>query len=270
VKPARFEYSRPETLDEALDVLAGRGDEAKVLAGGQSLVPALNMRLVRPALLVDVNRVPGLDSIDEVDGEIRMGAVVRQTALERSPLVRTRVPLAAETVRHVGHFVTRNRGTVGGSIAHADASAELPVALVALGGSVVAASRRGRRRIAAEEFFVTHFTTALEPDELVVETTWPIASEGAGFAFEELAQRRGDFALAMAAACARGADLRVVLGSIVDRPTVLEVDPEHPGESAALQVEPWGSIHASPAYLKQLVHVLVDRAVARARERASR
>ena len=268
MKPAPFRYVRPETFEEALDALAEGGDEAKVLAGGQSLVPALNMRLVRPTLLVDVNRVPGLDSIEETDGGVRVGATVRQAAMERSPLVRSRVPLAAEALPHVGHFVTRNRGTIGGTLAHADASAELPLALVALGGTVVAASRRGRREIPADEFFVTHFTTALEPDELVVESVWPAASNGSGFAFEELAQRVGDYALAMVAASARGDELRVALGSVVERPTLIEVDPDHPGEAAAALVEPWGNVHASPAYLKQLVRVLVDRAVARARERA--
>ena len=268
MKPAPFRYVRPGTLEEALDALAEDG-EAKVLAGGQSLVPAMNMRLVRPTLLVDVNRVRGLDRIEEADGGVRVGATVRQAAMEHSPLVRSRVPLAAEALPHVGHFATRNRGTIGGTLAHADASAELPLALVALGGSVVAASRRGRREIPAEEFFVTHFTTALEPGELVVESVWPAASMGSGFAFEELAQRAGDFALAMVAASVRGEELRVAVGSVVERPTLLAVDPEHPGESAAAQVEPWGNVHATPAYLKQLVRVLADRAVARARDRAA-
>jgi 2-furoyl-CoA dehydrogenase FAD binding subunit len=269
VKPAAFEYVRPETLEEALEAIARGGDEAKVLAGGQSLVPAMNMRLLRPTLLVDVNRIPGLDAIEEADGAIRVGTLVRQAEMERSQIVQDHVPLAAEALPHVGHFVTRNRGTVGGSIAHADAAAELPLVLTALGGTVVAASTRGRREIPVEEFFVTQFTTALEPDEIVVGSVWPKAADNEGFAFEELAQRRGDYALAMVAVRARGNELRVVVGSVVDRPTVLEVDPEHPGESAAAQVDPWGSIHASPAYLKQLVRVLVDRAVARARQRAT-
>jgi carbon-monoxide dehydrogenase medium subunit len=268
VKPAPFRYLRPETLEEALAALA-EDDEAKVLAGGQSLVPALNMRLLRPTLLVDVNRIPGLDSLEEVDGGVRIGATVRQAAMERSPLVRGKVPLATEALPHIGHFVTRNRGTVGGTLAHADPSAELPLVLAALGGTVVAASTRGRREIPAEEFFVTHYTTALEPGELVVESFWPFVSNGSGFAFEELAQRAGDYALAMVAAVAHGDEIRVALGSVVDRPTLLDIDPERPGESAAAQVEPWGNIHASPAYLKQLVRVLVDRAVTRARERAA-
>jgi CO/xanthine dehydrogenase FAD-binding subunit len=258
MKPPPFEYARPTTLDEALPLLAE--DDAKVLAGGQSLVPALNMRLLRPALLVDVNRIAELGEVAD-NGALRVGATVRQAD------ARLRAhPVLAETLPHVGHFVTRNRGTVAGSIAHADAAAELPVALVAVGGSVVAASMRGRREIAAEELFLGPFTTALAADELVVETVWPQLGDGETFALEELAQRGGDFALCTAAAYARGEQLRVVVGAVTPRPTVLDVDPERPGESAAAQVEPWGSLHASTAYLKQLVRVLVDRAVARARE----
>jgi carbon-monoxide dehydrogenase medium subunit len=168
----------------------------------------------------------------------------------------------------VGHTVTRNRGTVCGSLAHADSAAELPLALVALGGSVTAASERGRRDVGADELFSGPYTTTLEPDELVVESSWPLVRAGDGFAFEELAQRHGDFALCMAAAHVRGDALRVVVGAVTPYPTLLEVDPERPGESAAAQVEPWASVHASPAYLRQLVRVLVERVVARARERA--
>jgi carbon-monoxide dehydrogenase medium subunit len=258
VKPPPFRYARPAILDEALRLLAE--DDAKVLAGGQSLVPALNMRLLRPALLVDVNRIAELGEVAG-NGALRVGATVRQAD------ARLRAhPALAETLPHVGHFVTRNRGTVAGSIAHADAAAELPVALVTVGGSVVAASTRGRREIPAEELFLGPFTTALAADELVVETLWPQLGDGDSFAFEELAQRGGDFALCTAAAYVRADRLRVVVGAVTPRPTVLDVDPERPGESAAAQVEPWGSLHASGAYLKQLVRVLVDRAVARARE----
>jgi CO/xanthine dehydrogenase FAD-binding subunit len=133
----------------------------------------------------------------------------------------------------------------------------------------VAESARGRREIPADDFFVTHFTTELAPDELVVETIWPVASDGWGYAFEELTQRHGDFALCMAGAAARGSELRVVLGAVVDRPTLVDIDPDAPGESAAAQVDPFGNLHASAGYLRNLVRVLVDRAVARARERGS-
>jgi 2-furoyl-CoA dehydrogenase FAD binding subunit len=259
MKPAAFDYLRPESVDEALAALGEHGDDAKVLAGGQSLVPLLNMRLARPALLVDVNRL-GLDWVEQRNGQLAVGATVRQAASQLRA-----IPLLAECLPFVGHFVTRNRGTVGGSIAHADASAELPLALLVLGGSVVAASQRGRRTIPADEFFVTHYTTVLEPDELVIETLWPLPEPGGGFAFEELAQRRGDYALCMAAAAVRDGEVRVGLGSVVDRPTVLDVDPQRPGASAAEQVDPPDGLHASGNYLQQLVRILVDRAVARAR-----
>jgi aerobic carbon-monoxide dehydrogenase medium subunit len=269
VKPAPFLYRRPESLEEALALLREHGDEAKVLAGGQSLVPLLNMRLARPGVLVDLNHVGGLDHI-EANGDVRIGALVRQRQLERLPL-----PLVAEALPHVGHVVTRNRGTVGGSIAHADAAAELPLCLAVLGGTVVARSARGERELTADEFFVSHFTTQLAPDEVVVETVWPSLGGGWGFAFEELAQKRGDFALSMAACALRVENGRVVearvgVGSVVERPTLLETDlvgSEPTADllrGAAEAVEPFGSIHASAAYLRHLTGVLVERAVLRA------
>jgi carbon-monoxide dehydrogenase medium subunit len=264
VKPARLEYVRPESLEGAVAELAQGGDDAKVLAGGQSLVPALNMRLLRPALLVDVNRVAGLDVVVTENGTLRVGATVRQAD---SRLLAH--PALAAVLPHVGHTVTRNRGTVCGSVAHADAAAELPLALLACNGSAIAVSARGRRTLPADELFLGPYTTALAPDELLVETVWPTLAYNDGFAFDELAQRGGDFALCMAAARVRGDELRVVVGSVTPAPTVLDVDPEHPGESAAAQVEPWGSIHATPEYLRHLVRVLVDRVVARAREQAA-
>jgi 2-furoyl-CoA dehydrogenase FAD binding subunit len=256
VKPVSFRYERPESVEEVVALLAEHGDEAKVLAGGQSLVPMLNMRLLRPSVIVDVNALP-LGEVARENGSWRVGALVRQA--DRRLL---EIPLLAECLPHVGHFVTRNRGTVGGSVAHADAAAELALALTALGGSVTTSAGR---TIPAEEFFVTHFTTALEPGELLVETSWPAAVPGHRYAFEEVAQRHGDFALCMAAAAAGPDGLRVALGSVVDHPTLLEIDPERPGESAVEQVEPWGSLHASPDYLRQLTRVLVDRVVERVR-----
>ncbi|HEX4745610.1 MAG TPA: FAD binding domain-containing protein [Gaiellaceae bacterium] len=263
MKPAPFEYVRPESLDEALDALAGTED-AKVLAGGQSLVPALNMRVLRPVTLVDINRVRALDDVAPRDGSLVVRACVRQADAQ----LRAHRVLAA-VLPHVGHTVTRNRGTVCGSVAHADAAAELPLALLACAGSAVVASVRGRREIPADELFVGPFTTTLAPDEVLVETVWPELGEGEGFAFEELALRGGDYALCMAAARVRGDELRVVVGAVTPTPSVLEVDPERPGESAAAQVEPWGSVHATPAYLRELTRVLVDRAVIRARKAAA-
>ena len=219
---------RAASVDEAVSALAEGGPDAKVLAGGQSFVPMLNMRIARPALLVDVNRVPGLDGIATENGHLRVGAMCRQRAVERSALARERCPLLASCLPFVGHVATRNRGTVGGSIAHADAAAELPLALVALGGSAVAESPRGRRTIPADDLFVSYFTTALEPDELLVETVWPAARPGEGFAFEELALRHGDYALSMAACALRVeggavAEARLVVGAVAARPTVVDV-----------------------------------------------
>jgi 2-furoyl-CoA dehydrogenase FAD binding subunit len=254
MKPAAFRYERPESVEEAVELLREHGDEAKVLAGGQSLVPMLNMRLARPSVLVDVNRLP-LGDVARDDGTIRVGATVRQA--DRRLL---EIPLLSECLPHVGHFVTRNRGSVGGSIAHADAAAELPLALTALGGSVVTSAGR---TIPAEKFFLTHFTTALEPGELLVETIWPAAQPDHRYAFEEFALRHGDFALCMAAAVAGPDGLRVALGSVPDHPMLLEIDPERPGDSAASQVEPWGTLHASAEYLRSLVRTLVDRVAGR-------
>jgi CO/xanthine dehydrogenase FAD-binding subunit len=278
VKPAAFEYRRAESLDHALELLEEGGGDAKPLAGGQSLAPLLNMRLLRPSLLVDLNGIQGLDRIEVTNGSVRIGALARQSALG-SALVRDSSPLLAECAPLIGHFVTRNRGTVGGSIAHADGGAELPVALVALGGTVVTRSRSGERELPAEEFFVTSFTTALAPGELVTHTIWPAASSGWGYAFEELAQRRGDFALGIAA-CAlrvedgRVADARVCLGAVTDRPTLVEVPLEGraidaeaartAAEAARAAVEPFGTMHASPGYLRHITGVLTERAVLRA------
>ena len=287
MKPAPFEYLRPDSLDEALDTLAEHGYDAKVLAGGQSLVPLLNMRFARPEILVDVNRLPGLDGITMEDGRIRAGTLVRQAAFEASPDVRRELPLVAECIPYIGHFVTRNRGTIGGSIAHADARAELPVALTALGGSVTVSSKRGMRTVAAEDFFVTHFTSALEPDELVVDTSWPAARAGCGYAFEEFALRSGDYALGMTACVIRAengavADARVVLGSTVERPTPLadvaerlhgaNVTPDDAREAGALAaaaVDPVDGLHASAAYQRHLTGLLVERAVLRAWQNAT-
>ena len=282
LKPAAFEYARPESLEEALGLLAERGPEAKALAGGQSLVPLLNMRFARPDVLVDLNRIPGLAGIAEDDGGVRVGALVRQNAFGGSELVRRRLPLAAECVPSIGHFVTRNRGTVGGSIAHADARAELPLALALLAGSAIAASARGRRTIAAGDLFLTHFTSSLEPDELLVETLWPAASPGWGFAFEEFAQRGGDYALGMAA-CAlhvhtgRVVEVRIGIGAVVDRPTLLAeaaalvegqaVDAALAREAGALAssaVDPVDGLHATAGYQRRLTGLLVERALERA------
>jgi CO/xanthine dehydrogenase FAD-binding subunit len=277
VKPAPFAYVRASSLEEALVALAEGGDDAKPIAGGQSLVPALNMRLVRPSVLVDIGRA-GLDGIT-ANGSLRVGATTRQAALADDDRVH---PLVREALPFVGHFVTRNRGTVGGSIAHADGAAELPLCLVALDGTVVAEKPGGRREVAAPELFVTHFTTTLGPGELLVETVWPLEAPGERSAFEEHALRAGDFAQSMAAVVLRRDDrgrvtsAAVAVGAVTDRPTRLaEVESlvlgstgaeaaADAGALAARLVDPPESVHASPRYLKALTGTLVTRSIERA------
>ncbi len=277
MKPAPFEYVRARSLEEALAALTDGGEDAKPIAGGQSLVPALTMRLVRPTLLVDVNRA-GLGAVT-VNGELRIGATVRQAALADDARLH---PLVRQALPFVGHFVTRNRGTVGGSIAHADGAAELPLCLLALDGIVVVEGPRGRREIAADGFFVTHFMTTLQPGELVVESVWPLARADDACAFAELALRTGDFAQSMAAVVLRRdagvvVEARVAVGAVTDRPTRLpEVEAlllgstgdEAAAEAGALTarlVDPPSTIHASARYLRALTGSLVTRATERAR-----
>ena len=200
MKPAPFHYHAPRSLDECLELLARYGAEAKVLAGGQSLMPMMNFRLARPAALIDINRLPALDHVALTDGVIRVGALVRQRRLERHAEATARIPLLREALALVGHPAIRNRGTVCGSIVHADPAAELPAALLCLDGRAVVKSRRGERAIAAEELFRGPLTTALEPDELLTEVQFSIPPAGAGSAFLEVARRHGDFALVGAAA----------------------------------------------------------------------
>ncbi len=280
MKPVAFEYVAAHSIEEAVEALA-RDEDAKPIAGGQSLVPALNMRLVRPTLLVDLNRA-GLDGIEEND-VLRIGATVRQATIESDP--RTH-PLLRQALPFVGHFVTRNRGTVGGSVAHADGSAEIPLCLAALGGTIVADGAGGQREIAPDAFFVTHYSTTLAPGELVVETTWPLPAEHEGTAFEELALRAGDYGLAMVAVVLRRIDgvareVRVHVGAVTDRPTALTdaersidgapvttASAREAGALAAKAVDPAASIHASARYLRHLTGSLVERALLSAWERA--
>ena len=196
MKPARFDYVRPDNLQGALDVLARHGGDAAILAGGQSLMPMLNLRLAGPAVVVDINRIPGLDRIGSVDGGIELGARVRHNEALRSPIVRSGAPLLAEALRHVAHEAIRNRGTLGGSLALADPAAELPACAVCLGAEITAASARGERRIAAEEFFGGLYTTALAPDELLLKMRVPAFDGSWRFGFEEVTRRHGDFAIA--------------------------------------------------------------------------
>jgi carbon-monoxide dehydrogenase medium subunit len=190
MKPPRFEYAAAHKTDEAVSLLAQHGDRARVLAGGQSLVPLLNFRLARPEMLVDVNRVIELAYVRPADaGGVAIGALTRQHALERSEVVRARLPLVAEACRLIGHLPIRHRGTVGGSLAHADPAAELPAVMVALEAELTATRRDGRRTLPAEQFFTGMLTTALAPDELLTEIRVPGLPPRTGGAFVEIARR---------------------------------------------------------------------------------
>jgi CO/xanthine dehydrogenase FAD-binding subunit len=260
VKPAPFDYAAPRSLDEALGLL---GEDAKPLAGGQSLVPFLNFRLARPELLVDVNGLSELAGIGRDDGALRIGALTRQSELERSELVAAGWPLLTKAVRYVGHPQIRNRGTVGGSVAHADPAAELPVALAALDARFVARSPRGRRTLTAGELFLGPLTTALEPDELLVEIEVPPMPDGAASAFVEHARTAGDFAIAGAAAVVAPAQHAAValLGA---GPTPLRapdaeralVDGAEPREAAVLAAS-----SVEEGHRRALVAELVRRAI---------
>jgi aerobic carbon-monoxide dehydrogenase medium subunit len=281
VKPARFAYHAPATVDEALSLLARYGGDAKLLAGGQSLMPLMNFRLVRPAALIDLNAIASLAYIREDDGEIRFGAMTRQRAIEFSPVVRRRLPLLAEATALVGHLPIRTRGTIGGSLAHADPSAEYPAILAALDGVVVARGPRGERTLRASELFQSYLTTSLAPDEMLVEVGLPAMPDGAGFAFEEFSRRHGDFAIVgIAATVVRQGErctARLVTAGVGPAPTrlrqaeeILERDGfsdaaiEAAARRAAELVEPDTDIHASAAYRRNLTRVLTGRALRRA------
>jgi carbon-monoxide dehydrogenase medium subunit len=286
MKPPKFEYHAPSTLDEALALLVRYDGEAKILAGGQSLVPLLNFRLARPAALVDLNRIRALAYIREDGGVVRLGAMTRQRTIEFSPVVGRRLPLLREATRWVGHLPIRSRGTIGGSIAHADPSAEYPAVLTALEGQVVARGPKGERTLVPAELFETYLTTTLAPDEILTEVRLPAMPEGAGFAFEEFARRHGDFAIVGVAAMlvrdgerCRTARLATAGAGPVPRrlraaEAILERDGlgdaaiEATARRASELVEPDGDIHASADYRRHLAGVLTARALRRARETA--
>jgi CO/xanthine dehydrogenase FAD-binding subunit len=282
VKPSRFDYHAPATVEEAIALLTRYGGEAKLLAGGQSLMPLMNFRLARPAALIDLNAIESLAYIREADGQIRFGAMTRQRTIEFSPVVRRRLPLLAEATALVGHLPIRTRGTIGGSIAHADPSAEYPTILATLDGTVVARGPRGERSLRASELFQGYLSTSLAPDELLVEVRLPTMPVGAGFAFEEFSRRHGDFAIVGIAAMLvaqgqRCTAARLVTAGVGPAPTrlrqaeeILEREGlsgaaiEAAARRAAELVEPDSDIHASAAYRRNLTGVLTGRALHRA------
>lgn len=288
MKPAPFQYHRPDSVEEALSLLAEHGYDAKLLAGGQSLVPAMNFRMAVPAVLIDLNRIAGLDGIAEADGGLRVGAMVRQRAAERDRLIAARAALISETLPYVAHAQIRNRGTMGGSIAHADPAAEIPAVMLALDARFRLRGPNGERLVAAGEFFTGLFGTALEPDEMLTDIEVPAAAPRSGWAFDEISRRHGDYALAGIAATAtvdeagRCSSARIALLSVGEGPVLAaeaaaalvgqapDEDAIRAAAEAASQrdVDPPGDIHASPEYRRQLVKVLVQRVLPRAFERA--
>jgi 2-furoyl-CoA dehydrogenase FAD binding subunit len=218
MKPQAFDYARPDTAEEAVNLLADAGEDARILAGGQSLMAVLNLRLAQPSVLIDISRVPDLNYVRAGDGKLAIGAAATQGSVEWRPTLHHEVPLLAQAFPHISHFQIRNRGTVCGSIAHADPSAELPLALLALKGEVVLRSRRGRRTVPAEDFFQGMLMTARAPDELVEEVRYPLAQQGHGYAFDEFSGRHGDFAICAVAAVADADGIRLAVSGVSDRP----------------------------------------------------
>lgn len=267
MKPYAFDYARPDHVDEALALLVEYGDEARVLAGGQSLLPVLNMRLAQPALLVDISRLGALDYVRIDGGFLAVGAATTQATVEWRAELAREVPLLALAFPHISHFQIRNRGTVCGSIAHADPSAELPLVLTALGGEVVLRSSRGCRTLAAADFFQGMLTTARAADELVEEVRFPLRRTGCGYGFAEVAQRHGDFAIVACAAVVDAHEIRLTVGGVADRPRIARW-PRIAGTQlqAALndfawQLDAHDDPHASAQYRRHLVRRLGQRAI---------
>ena len=279
MKPAPFRYHRPQTLEQALALLAEHGDDAKALAGGQSLVPMMNLRLAQPAELVDLGDLPGLDGIEPLPGELRVGARVLHQTLADDARVRRHVPLLAEAAAGIGHYAIRQRGTLGGSLAHADPAAQLPLVAATLGAQIEVASVRGRRVVPAADFFVSLMTTVLEPDELIVAVRFPAAVDGERQAFRSFARRSGDYAIVAVAASVRLQSGRVAAltlgvgaigpvperldglcasqaGRVADDAWVAEV-----AEDAARTVRPDDDERMSALYRRELTGTLVARAL---------
>lgn len=282
MKPAPFDYVRAATVDEAVAILAGSNGEAKVLAGGQSLVPMLNFRVVDVPLFVDINGIEGLDRIEETDGGgLRIGALTRHSTLETSNLVKDRFPVMHEAMKHVAHLAIRNRGTIGGSLSHADPAAELPTMAVLLNATIITANASGGREISAAEFFIAPLTTSLTPDEIVVAVDLPGLPQGSGYGFEEFAQRRGDFGIAGVAAIVKMdgqivTKARIALMGLHDIPirahgaeaALVESGIDAAAAAARQEVDPMTDLHGSAEYRRHLAEALTRRALITAIERS--
>ncbi len=279
MKPADFQYHRPRKIEEALAQLQELGDEGKILAGGQSLMPLMNFRLAQPAHLIDINFIDGMDYTRSDKGVLKIGCLARQSRLLANPIVRERCPLLAQALTYVGYEQIRNRGTLCGSLAHADPAAELPAVLLALDGSVTVGNLTTKREVAARDFFKSYLTTALSSDEMVFEASIPETPPGAGFSFTEFARRFGDFAIVGVAVLLvrdqeKIADARIALTGVGDKPwREPSVERMLVGEKAsadlfgkiageiAARIKPGSDIHASESYRRSLATVLTRRAL---------
>jgi CO/xanthine dehydrogenase FAD-binding subunit len=287
MKPPRFEYMAPRSEEEALTLLGEYRDRAKILAGGQSLIPLMNFRLAHPEVVIDINRIPGLAYVRERDGGVVIGALTRQHALERDAAVVARVPVLVEACRLIGHLPIRHRGTIGGNLAHADPASELPAAMVALGAEMMIASRQGRRPVLAESFFAGPLATTLGPDELLVEVRVPGLPPRTGGAFVEVSRRAGDYALVGAMALvtldAAGRCTRARIALCGAGPTPIRaagaeqvlggervVGPllDEAVRRAAEATDPPSDVHASSAFRRKLARHVTREALQTAARRA--
>ena len=286
MKPASFDYFPARDVDSAVRALASANGDAKLLAGGQSLVPMLNFRLLRPSLLVDINGIPDLSYVREDGDAIRIGATTRHRELKDSSVVAAELPVLREAMHHVAHLAIRNRGTIGGSLSHADPAAELPMMSLLLDAIFEIASSKGRRTIRAEEFFVGALTSSLEEDDMLVEVQVPKLPDGTGWSFEEIARRSGDFAMACVAVVLTRrdnavGDVRIAMTGVAQTPVragesenILEGKPlTDDGIRAAVAairsaIEPNTDLHASAEYRRHVIGILADRAIRQAWERA--
>ena len=288
MKPAPFEYFDPRTVEEAVSLLREHGEDAKILAGGQSLMPLLHMRMARPEALIDLSKVAGLEYMRETDGALAIGAMTSKRAVERSELVGRRQPLLSAATRLIAHPQIRNRGTVGGSMAQADPAAEYPAVALVLDAELRAAGPDGERTVQAGDFFQGYLATALEPAEVLIEVRFPVLADGTGWSFQEISRRHGDFAMTGAAVTlavgdagrcsearivlfgvgpapvrARGAE-QLVVGEVLGQPLL-----ERAGRKASEDLdEPLSDVHASAEFRRHLAEVLTRRTLTEAAERA--
>jgi 2-furoyl-CoA dehydrogenase FAD binding subunit len=271
MKPRPFDYVRPDTVDEAVALLAEHGDEARILAGGQSLMAMMNLRLADPAMLIDIARMAELSHIRDLGDRIEVGAAVTQNKLLAWPDLKKKLPLLAVALPHVGHFQTRNKGTVCGSIAHADPSSEIPLSLATLEGEVVLRSKRGERVLKAKGFQLDMLTTARQSDEMIVAVRFPV--HGRGVAFREVARRHGDFAMvAIAVLIGDNGSMRLGVGGVAGTPTVRAIangNSKDVVEKLATELEGYEDLHASAELRRDILRNLAPLVIAEAQQCAA-